>query len=92
MTAPTIRLATLEDLRSIDSRNAQEILRLPHIYIATDEPDVMRSWGVASAATIGDYERLYPGALVVPCFVGQTASRGDLIYNGAEPAAEFVQS
>lgn len=90
MPAPTIRLARLEDLRSITSQNVGEILKLPHLYIATDDPDVMRAWGVASAASIGDYERLYPGGLVAPQYVGETAERGDLLYNGAEPAVDFI--
>lgn len=87
---PTLRLATLEDLRAINSQNMDEMLRLPHLYIPTDEPDAMRSWGVASQDSIGDYERLYPGSLVAPVFVGKRAQRGDLLYNGAEPAADFL--
>jgi hypothetical protein len=50
----------------------------------------MRVWGVADATSIGDYERLYPGALVAPQYAGETASRGELIYNGAEPAAALL--
>jgi len=90
MTAPTIQLTTYETLRLITSQNVGEILRVPHLYIATDDPHAMRSWGVADATTIGDYGRLYPGALVSPVFVGETALRGDLVYNGAEPAADFT--
>lgn len=90
MTAPTIRLATIEELRAITSVNVGEILRLPHLYIATDEPDVMRAWGVADADTLADYERLYPGALVAPVFSGERAGRGDLVYDGAEPAVDFI--
>jgi len=90
MTAPTIHLATVEDMRSITSQNVEAILQLPHLYIPTDAPDVMRSWGVADAANLGTYERPYPGGLVASAFVGQTAPRGDLVYNGAEPAAAFI--
>ncbi len=43
----------------------------------------------AHASTLSDYERLYPGGLVAPQFAGQFASREDLVYNGAEPAAAF---
>jgi hypothetical protein len=50
----------------------------------------LRVWGVALEATLADTERLYPGALVAPHFAGETASRADLLYNGAEPAAAFV--
>lgn len=90
---PIIRLATVDDMRSITSQNVAEIPRLPHLYITTDEPDVMRSWGVARAdgdGSIAVYERLHPGAIVAPCFVGQRASRGDLLYNDAELAADFL--
>jgi hypothetical protein len=84
-----IQLATDEELRSITSQNVGEILGLPFLHVATDELDVVRACGVH---TIADYERLYPGALVAPRFDGQTASRGDLLYNGAGPAAVFIQS
>lgn len=90
---PTIRLATTDDMRAITSQNVAEILKLPHLYIATDEPDVMRSWGVARAdgdGSVAIYERLFPGALVAPSYVGQRAERGELLYNGAEPAADFL--
>jgi hypothetical protein len=90
---PTIRLATDDDLRAITSQKLDEILRLPWLYIPTDEPDVMRSWGVAKATGDGSvaiYERLFPGALVAPSYVGQRAERGELLYNGAEPAADFA--
>lgn len=87
---PTIRLATDDDMRAITSQNVDEIKRLPYLYIATDEPDVMRSWGVAHAATIGDYVRLFPDALVAPRYAGPTASRSDLVYHGAEAAADFL--
>ncbi len=88
----TISLATGDNMRAITSQNLEEILRLPFLYICTDHPDVMRVWGVAHAATISDYERLYPGALVAHVYVGETASRGDLLYDGAEPAADFRPS
>ena len=88
----TIRLATDDNMRAITSQNLDEILRLPFLYICTDKPDVMRSWSVAVPATISHYERLYPGALVAHIFTGETASRGDLLYDGAEPAADFRPS
>jgi hypothetical protein len=90
MTTPTIRLATHEDLRSITSQNLDQITRLPFLYIAGAEPGVMRTWGVAGENTVPDTERLYPGSLVAPRYVGETASRGDLLYNGAEPASDFM--
>lgn len=90
MTAPTIRLATVEDMRAITSANVGDILRLPYLYITTDDPDVMCPSGVASPDSLADYVRLFPGSLVAPCFVGERVSRGDLLYNGAEPAADFL--
>ena len=66
-----------------------QILHLPDFYVATAEPDVMRSWGVADATSTGDYERLYPGGLVAPRFASETASRCELLYNGVESAAAF---
>ena len=90
MTTPAIRLATSEDMRSITSQNVADIRRLPFLYIATAEPDVMRVWGVVLKRTFGDFERLYPGALVAPHYDWQTVSRGDLLYNGAEPATVFL--
>ena len=91
----TIRLATDDDLRTINSQNVAGILQLPHLYVPTDEPDVMRSWGVARSdggAPVSVYERLHPGSLVVSSFVGQYASRAELLYNGAEPASDFLAS
>jgi alpha-N-acetylglucosamine transferase len=79
-------------LRAITSQNLDDIFDLPFLYICCNQPDVMRSWGVAHAATLGDYERLYPGALVAPRYAGATAQRGDLLYDGAEPAADFMPS
>lgn len=87
---PTIRLATDDELRAITSQTLDDMLKLPFIYIATPEPDVMRVWGVAQALTLPDTERLHPGALVAPRYAGERAARGDLLYNGAEPAADFV--
>lgn len=93
---PTIRLATEEDYRAVTSKNVEDLLRLAHLYIPTDEGDMMRAWGVAGTPAHGGENsvhttvRLYPGALVAPCFQGQLVSRGDLLYHGAEPAADFV--
>ena len=90
MSAPTIRLITDDDMRAITSQNLDEIKRLPHLYIATDEPDVMRVWGIALERGFSDSVRLYPGALVAAHYAGPTASRADLLYHGAEPAADFL--
>ena len=97
MTTPTIRLVTDDDMRAITSKNVDDIRRLPFLYIATAEPDVMRVWGVAEAlredgqGSTYDTERLYPGALVAPHYAGEIASRGDLLYNEAESAAAFMR-
>jgi hypothetical protein len=45
----TIRLVTDEDMRAITSQTLDRIKLLPHLYIPTDDSDVMRSWGVAMA-------------------------------------------
>lgn len=90
MTAPTIRLVTDDIMRQITSQNLDDIKRLPHFYIPTDDPDVMRAWGIALEGLVSDNERLYPGTLIAPQDAGQYASRGDLLYNGAEPAAAFI--
>lgn len=95
MPRPTIRLASLAQLRSITSSNLEEIRRLPHLYIASNRPGVMRVWGVADAPYegrdwhVGDTARLYPGALVAPHYLGEAVDRDELLYNGAEPAADF---
>lgn len=44
MTAPTIRLATSEDMRSITSQNLDDIKRLPFLYIVTDDPAICKRW------------------------------------------------
>lgn len=90
MADSTIHLATDDDMRAINSQRLDDILRLPFVYIATPEPDVMRVWGVALKTTVPDTARQHPEALVAPRYVGERASRGDLLYNGAEPAAEFT--
>jgi hypothetical protein len=90
---PTIRLANDDDMRAIDSRNLPAILELPHLYIPTADGEVMKGWGVAMASGDGSvavYERLYPGGLVAPKFMGKHVDRGELLYHGAEPAADFV--
>ena len=92
MTAPAIRLETSEDVRSITSQTLDLIKRLPFLYIATAEPGIMRTWGVAGDNSVADTERLYPGALVAPHYTGESASRGDLLHNGAEPVASFMPS
>lgn len=86
----TIRLVTDDDTRAISSQNVDEIRRFPHLYIPTAEPDVMRVWGIALESSFQDYARLYPEALVAPHYAGERASRGELLYYGAEPATAFV--
>lgn len=104
MPAPTIRLATDDDMRAITSRNLDEIPKLPHLYISagdvdiplppldmsTDGVDLMRAWGVANVRSIADYARLFPAALIAPKDFGQFVDRSELLYNGAEPAADHV--
>lgn len=103
---PTIRLVTWDDVRSITSQNAHLYLELPTLYIpahaadiapdpsaATDHPELMRSWAPAKAegdASVTVFERLYPGSVVAPRDVGQYVLRGDLLYHGAELAADFL--
>ena len=88
---PTIRLATHEDMRVQTSRTPlQELWALPFLYVATEDPEAMRVWGVAQEATLADFARLFPDALVSPKYAGEQASRGDLLYNGAEPAAGLL--
>lgn len=94
---PTIRLPTHEDLAAITSRDLSPMKRVPHLYIALRhlipaeaDPDAMKAWGVACLPSLADYVRLYPDSLVAPHDMGDRASRADLIYHGAEPAADFV--
>ena len=87
---PTIRLATVDDMRSITSQNLHEIRRLPFVYIATPEPDVMRVWAWPARRRCPTPSDCI-GALVAPSYTGERALRGDLLYNGAEPAADFIQ-
>lgn len=88
-----IRLAVDEDLRAFTSQTSEGLLDLPWLYIPTDDAQVMRSWGIARAdgdGSVAIYERLYPGSLVAPRYLGQHADRGDLLYHGAEPAADHA--
>ena len=71
MTASAIRLATSEDLRSITSQTLDLIKRLPFLYIATAESDIMRTWGVAGDNSVADTERLYPGRSLHPITQGR---------------------
>ncbi len=96
MEAPLIRLVTHEDMRPIDSRNLDAIKRLPFLYVPTDDPQVMRVWGVAGTLsdggenTVEAAERHFPGTLVAPRYFGERPTRGDLIDMGAEPAAKHL--
>ena len=97
MTTPIIRLATDDDMRAIDSRNLDDIGRLPALYIALrhllpgeTDPDAMKHWGVAHEHSLADFARLYPEALVASHDFGDRASREDLVYHGAEPAKAFI--
>lgn len=80
MPQPTIRLATVEDMRAITSKNADDLRCLPFLYIASAESGVMRVWGVARGpdehgeSSVVETERLYPGALVAPTYLGETAA------------------
>ncbi len=89
---PSIQLATDRDLRGVSHRDQDALLRLPYLYIPADEPGVMRVWGVARSdgdADVAFYARKHPEALVAPRYMGERADRGELLYNGAEPAADF---
>jgi hypothetical protein len=91
---PAIRLATDDDLRRITSKDLAPIFALPWLYVPADEPGVMRPWGVARAdgdASVPYHTRQYPDALVAPKHMGERVDRGELLYYGAEPAAEFVE-
>jgi len=90
---PAIKLATDVDLRQISSQNLGPIFALPWLYIPADEPGMMRSWGVARSdgdASVSFWARQHPEALVAPKFMGERVDRGELLYNGAEPAADFL--
>lgn len=96
MPAPTIRLASPEDFQAISSQNLDAIKRLPFLYVPTDDPEVMRVWGVAGSTIAGGEssveaaEQNFPGTLVAPYFFGERPLRADLIDLGAEPAADFL--
>jgi len=87
---PTIRLATDDDLRQISSQNSADLLAFPFVYVP--DGDAMVPRGVARAdggASVAFWARQHPDALVAPKFMGECVERGELLYNGAEPAAEF---
>jgi hypothetical protein len=89
---PTIRLATDDDLRQISSQNWEAVLQLPFVYVP--DGDAMAPRGVARSdgdASVVFWARQHPDALVAPKFMGERVDRGDLLYNGAEPAADFLQ-
>ncbi len=96
MPEPTIRLVTDDDMRSITSQNVEDILQLPHLYIATDDATICKSWGVAGQLndhdenTVASADRIYPGTLVAPRYAGDRPLRADLEDMGAEPAAAFI--
>lgn len=95
MPAPTIRLATDDDLRQITSRDLTPLDALPWLYIPADEPNTMRPWGVARSdgdASVVFWASKHPDALVAPKFMGQRVDRAELLYYGAEPAAWFLPS
>ena len=105
MTSPPIRLATDVDLRAITSSDLAPLGLLPHLYIPvgaveipvpplsfpTEGLDLMRTWGIAHERTLADYVRLFPDALVAPRNFGQFVDRGELVYNGAQAAADFIR-
>lgn len=68
-------------------------IELPPFAAEMQCDDLMRCWGVAMAhgdGSVAVYERLYPGSVVAPRNVGAFASRAELLYHGAEPAASFL--
>jgi len=88
---PTIRLAADADLRQITSQHLEPVFALPWLYIPDDEPGMMKSWGVARSdgdASVAFWARQHPDALVAPRFQGSRVERAELLYHGAEPAAE----
>lgn len=90
---PTIRLATDADLRQITSQHLEPIFELPWLYIPADEPGLMKPWGVARSdgdASVAFWARQHADALVAPRYQGESASRADLLYHGAEPATSFL--
>ena len=79
-------------MAAITSQALGKMDALPWLYIPTEDPEQMRSWGLAKGygdGSVAVYARLFPGALVAPHAFGQFASRGDLLYHGAEPADDF---
>lgn len=94
-----ISLVTEEDMRSITSRNLEEIAPFPRLYIPLSsfiptetDPDAMKHWGIAYEKTPADYAQDYPDALIAPHDFGDRASRADLLYHGAEPIGDFVSA
>jgi len=90
---PTIRLATDADLRQITSQHLEPIFALPWLYIAAEEPGMMKPWGVARSdgdASVAFWARQHPDALVAPRHQGQRVERAELLFYGAEPAADFA--
>ena len=100
----TFRLATDADMRKITSINLAPLDDLPHLYIPvsavdialppldipTEGVDLMRNWGIAHERSLPDYLRLFPSALVTRRNAGQFVARDDLLYHGAETAADHV--
>jgi hypothetical protein len=98
---PAFRLATDDDLRPITSQNMEDLWLLPQLYIPveaeniplpplpfpTEGLELMRSCGIPKNETVADYVRPYPTALIAPKNFGQFVDRGELVYNGAEPAS-----
>lgn len=92
---PTIRLATDADLRQITSQQLDPIFALPWLYVPADEPGVMKPWGVARVdgdGSVAAWVKHYPDALVAPRFQGERVERAELLFYGAEPAADFSAS
>jgi len=101
---PTIRLVTDDDMRAITSQTLELLDDLPHLYIPAGAVDIelppaalempadglMRSWGVAHERSLRDFVRIFPDALVAPRSQGQFIARAELLFCGAEPAADFA--
>jgi hypothetical protein len=90
---PAFHLAVDLDLRRITSQNLEPVFALPWLYIETEEPGVMRCWGVARRdgdASVAFWAQRHPEALVAPKHMGTRVDRGDLLYYGAELAVDFL--
>jgi len=66
---------------------------LPPYALEMGAADLMRCWGVAKGegdGSVAHYALQFPGSLVAARNFGQFVDRGELVYHGAEPAADFA--